>query len=216
MQYTQDADEKYPLAAYLTNSTAKSVFGNNVTNDVMGWAEAIYPYVKSTGVYVCPDASPSTQGTNMYASNNNNFISYDMNRWIANNSKGPGMGDDFTHIQHTSALSDFAFPASTFLLIEANGVGGATATNSSEGSAWNYGDTGANKMNYGANKALRRHSDGGNYLFSDGHVKWLNSFALGLPSSGSGATPATLAAAGLSNTDGSSPTYRRNSGDAWT
>ncbi|BDI33179.1 hypothetical protein CCAX7_52300 [Capsulimonas corticalis] len=45
MQYTQDNDETFP---------------SGVNNLGRGWAGAIYPYVKSTGVYKCPDDSTST------------------------------------------------------------------------------------------------------------------------------------------------------------
>src|ERR1700677_3124023 len=41
IQYTEDYDETYPGTNGLINS------GN--------WAQAIYPYVKSTGVFKCPD-----------------------------------------------------------------------------------------------------------------------------------------------------------------
>ena len=48
VQYSQDADEKYPtMSIYAPNGQA---FGK-------GWGYAIYPFVKSTGVYVCPDDS---------------------------------------------------------------------------------------------------------------------------------------------------------------
>ena len=43
VQYTQDADEKFPCV--------------NSGNSSQGWASAIYPFVKSTGVYKCPDDS---------------------------------------------------------------------------------------------------------------------------------------------------------------
>lgn len=45
LQYAQDYDEFYP------GRTIKN------TPDVPNWAYAIYPYVKSTGVYQCPDAT---------------------------------------------------------------------------------------------------------------------------------------------------------------
>src|ERR1035438_8303880 len=47
-QYVQDNDETYPVGAKNSNYSAGDHFG-------VGWAGAIYPYVKSTGLYVCPD-----------------------------------------------------------------------------------------------------------------------------------------------------------------
>ena len=51
MQYTEDNDETYPTGV-ITNliepGDPRGVLG-------MGWAGIIYPYVKSTGAYNCPD-----------------------------------------------------------------------------------------------------------------------------------------------------------------
>jgi len=44
VQYAQDADEKFPG------------FGSGDNGD-RGWATSIYPFVKSTGLYKCPDDS---------------------------------------------------------------------------------------------------------------------------------------------------------------
>lgn len=54
-QYTQDSDEKLPSG------------GNKAGN---GWAGAIYPFVKSTGVYRCPDDSQEGKFIS-YAENKN-------------------------------------------------------------------------------------------------------------------------------------------------
>ena len=51
MQYTQDNDEQMPPGSIPTAGQS----------DGAGWAGQIYPYVKSTGVYKCPDdASTAT------------------------------------------------------------------------------------------------------------------------------------------------------------
>jgi type II secretory pathway pseudopilin PulG len=62
IQYTQDADEKYPQ-------------GINAVGT--GWAGQIYPYTKSTGVYRCPDDTE-----------NGKFISYAENRNLVGQSLG--------------------------------------------------------------------------------------------------------------------------------
>ena len=46
VQYSQDADEKYPTQSY----GAGNYYGT-------GWAGEVYPFVKATGVYHCPDDS---------------------------------------------------------------------------------------------------------------------------------------------------------------
>ena len=62
IQYSQDADEKFPV-------------GVNALNN--GWAGQIYPYVKSTGAFHCPD-DPGV----------GHFISYAQNQRIAGQSYG--------------------------------------------------------------------------------------------------------------------------------
>jgi prepilin-type N-terminal cleavage/methylation domain-containing protein len=50
MQYVQDNNERYP--------SVRAVTPNN--NYIGGWANVIYPYVKSTAAFACPDdSSPS-------------------------------------------------------------------------------------------------------------------------------------------------------------
>ena len=57
LQYNQDYDEKYIAGA--------DVYGRG-----SGWAGQVYPYIKSTGVYRCPDDSSTIPGvTSSYALN---------------------------------------------------------------------------------------------------------------------------------------------------
>src|ERR1044071_7410166 len=64
-QYTQDYDESFPIS---TTNTATYVAGG----PTIGWADGIYPYVKSLQVYQCPsepfapNASPSNAGYTDY------------------------------------------------------------------------------------------------------------------------------------------------------
>jgi len=71
MQYIQDNDEKFP----------------NSINYGSDWAQHIYPYVKSTGVYQCPDDSLSRVASEQAAGENpaNCYpVSYVWNSYIAN------------------------------------------------------------------------------------------------------------------------------------
>ena len=100
IQYTQDFDEQLPYCFY----------GNP-----QGWAGHLYPYVKSTGVFKCPDDS-----TNSYASAGNNTavpVSYAMNQDLT-----PGGDQDAQHRSPSYSLAHFTAPASIVLLYE---VGGA-------------------------------------------------------------------------------------------
>ena len=94
VQYTQDYDERYTCGAV---NTGTHVYGQ-------GWGGQVYTYVKSTGVYKCPDdstntATSATTGVTAYP------VSYSFN---TNANK--------------AALSQFNAPASTVLLCEAFGA----------------------------------------------------------------------------------------------
>ena len=186
-QYTQDYDEAYPVGYRAPGGVS---YGQ-------GWGGQVYSYVKSTGVYKCPDDS-TTQTTASGAT----FapVSYAFN----SNAKG-------------KPLAAFASPASTVLLCEVFGATvnlsqndeGATENafnnfspgtdglpdnmNAYNGALADAGDgTGANlKLATGDMAAGTSgvdpytglsasftgptgiHADGSNFLFGDGHVKFL-------------------------------------------
>ena len=89
IQYTQDADEKYPAGAPGASSNA---------TPGMGWAGATYPFVKSVDVFHCPDDSTARgvfSGFTYYP------VSYAMSRNLGN-----------------QALNRLAAPATTVLASE--------------------------------------------------------------------------------------------------
>ena len=173
IQYTQDNDEKYPGC-------------NNAATFPWGWAGEIYPYVKSTGVYRCPD--DSTTGTTSYAVNQ--ALYYNINGY-------PG---------HAS-IAALNSPAVTVLLLEISNSSVFDVTNAATPenvSPWADGYDGPNNIAAGTgtgvggsptNNSLYqtgllgggvaatggatcfpttgRHTDGSNWLLNDGHVKYL-------------------------------------------
>ena len=228
-QYAQDADEGYPLISYIVPAGGVSAFSNScgtVALNQVGWAEAIYPFVKSTGAYRCPDVPPAgNAGNNCSAGGNIGASAYALNFWIANNNPPTGVthSDDSLASQTANAkfskLNQFDFPASTFLLIEANdGTNGAdTHGGNSENVQWGW--TKSASAGLQPSGTLTKHNGGANYLFADGHVKWINASSLG---GGSAATTkksieiAEGAMDGNGNAiapNGSKPTWRRNAGD---
>lgn len=94
IQYEQDNDEKTPG-------------GVNAHGLGSGWAGQIYPYVKSVGVYKCPDDSTNLPGT---------VVSYGFNRNCAiyTEAEAPPVGQ---------SLAAFVAPAKTVLLFEVAGSG---------------------------------------------------------------------------------------------
>jgi prepilin-type N-terminal cleavage/methylation domain-containing protein len=73
LQYVQDYDETYPAGAPNLTYAGWPILGT-------GWAGEVFPYVKSTGVYKCPDDSTSqavgTGGATLYP------VSYGMNGFV--------------------------------------------------------------------------------------------------------------------------------------
>ena len=94
IQYEQDADEKTP--------------GGSDHNGLgSGWAGQIYPYVKSVGVFKCPDDSTSLPGTVFSYGFNRNCAVYTYNPTPANG----------------QSLAAFTSPAKSVLLFELTSSG---------------------------------------------------------------------------------------------
>ena len=193
IQYTQDADEKYPAG----------VGGQYYSES--GWAAKIYPFVKSAGVYKCPDDSGSPQ---TLAGNTGSFVpvSYAMNANL-----------DPNFYYHT-ALSSISAPATTVFLMEVQGMY-SDVTNTANDPDGNGATGNGNASTYGSEEVLggdqadgfmselnnhsaryvagtsttsgmgnparhsgydlpARHTDGSNFLLADGHVKYLRPVAV--------------------------------------
>ena len=164
IQYQQDADEKFP--AY--NSGAGAA----------GWATMIYPFVKSTGIYKCPD--DSTTGS---------MVSYGENYAIWSGTPAAGYGENRAGM----SIAQLGGPASTVLLWEANPnncdyrdpsvAGTATPTVTFSG----YGNGTPGDM---SNRHDKDPTQSNNYLACDGHVKYIKapyiSYYLGVPTSAMG------------------------------
>jgi len=169
VQYTQDADEKFP------GGTAP--VGNANYGQGTGWAGQIYPYVKSNGVYLCPD--------DLYK-----IISYGYNQNIATGGTGVVPGNpaslaDFSASTQTILLDELSCYSLNYSLPSVPGeitspVADGLPYNGTAGQAVNLGASGIGTDNAvgvlagnpgGTQKP--RHTDNANYLMSDGHVKWL-------------------------------------------
>lgn len=195
-QYIQDSDECYPAGNQ----------GAGIYRKAVGWASQIYPYVKSAGVYSCPD--DSTKPGDSYGYNEN---------LVGNTSQQGGYASDNNSAVSEAALSS---PVKTLLLFEvagdktdvtsvynaSTGAGDQFSAagdgknllpeiplNDSTSTVWVMFDTGLFDGGSMSGVSWRfhptsvsptqvsgtgRHTDGANYLLCDGHVKYMKSISI--------------------------------------
>ena len=149
-QYTQDNDEHLPSAIkgptginQLRGWNYYTQFGSGSTPAIFDMTKgSIYPYTKSTGVYVCPDDSPGQAAGDSYA----------LNSCIAYSAVG-------TPYAPGKTLAQIDNPSGTLLLTEEASRSDITTTNDGY-------------YLYGTDNISLRHTGGVNMLFSDGHAKY--------------------------------------------
>ena len=162
-QYTQDADETLPPAQF-------NLWGGTPGN----WEQMIYPFVKSTGVYTCPDSPVSAQVTpaagSFYPNQPDLPDGYAMNGRFDN---GVGI-----------PLAQVASPATKIIVTEATPPGWKSnwlsvgyedwCNSQTKGAGWPgwQGDCNSNNHQY-QDFQFAGHTGGSDYLFIDGHVKFL-------------------------------------------
>ncbi|BDI31948.1 hypothetical protein CCAX7_39990 [Capsulimonas corticalis] len=175
MQYTQDADEKYPCGIY---NTASGHYG-------LGWAGQMYPYIKSQAVFKCPnDPTPN------YVAPDGSVappLSYGVNLNIV----------EPTYGQPAASLAALTSPAKSVFLFEIQGQDvylsdpneGHSGAGNGVGALTDYGNYVTGYMGgrlpsnagydlYHFPKPLGIHTDGSNFLMADGHAKWLRGAAV--------------------------------------
>ena len=172
-QYVQDSDEQFPLICTLSQNA--------------NWGQEIYPYVKSTGVFQCPDnpanGSYKADGTGSKLDHTSVPpvngapilpVSYAYNYQIT------GSYDDSTNDQYTTnnaqpiTLAGVNEPSQKILVTESQGEIGSAYYD------WTNG-TGGFGSGPGTGRGIASHSGRWNCLFIDGHVKTLLPTATGAP-----------------------------------
>ncbi len=173
-QYTQDADEAFPYG----------ITGDHPYWRGIGWAGEIYPFVKSTGVYKCPDDS-------------NGNVSYSLNETLVDGGS-PSLPNGSTIARIDSPARAVELVEITSIVANANYVNvtdpqeAGSALHSSDDFGYNLGDFDINGVNKCCSAALQyvtgpyadgghggsqegnpRHTAASNVLFNDGHVKYL-------------------------------------------
>ena len=145
IQYQQDADEKFP--AY--NSGAGS----------RGWATMVYPFVKSTGIYKCPDDSVL-----------NSKVSYAENYAIWSGTPPfPGYAENRAGM----SIAQLGAPASTVLLDEAGSIDVRDPSVLGTKTPATFSGSGNGHVAQIANRHDKDATQSENYLACDGHVKYV-------------------------------------------
>ncbi len=161
MQYTQDYDEKYMLRS--RNCTSNADCGSTSTSTSL-WMYDLSPYIKSVQVFVCPSdtagfSSTSASGLWTYSgSESYGMVGYwDMSLSTPTN----------TYPFSQASLASIEDPAGTILITDSDYyvARGYEPYVSSDPAAATVDNTRAIAI---------RHLDGANFLWADGHVKWLN------------------------------------------
>lgn len=172
--YSQDYDERYPCYRFF----------DNIPGVTYSWRIALLPYVKNRDIFVCPSA-PNLNGfalsTNDKSDCTGSTPQFESSGYYCNSvhwvSGAPN--PPFMH-RYQGGISDaqIARPAETIAVIDGgqypltnfDAYTGATTTTTTTGS--NAAGTGNPPTTVSTSNPFLRHTDGANYLFMDGHVKW--------------------------------------------
>ena len=185
IQYSGDFDEMLPRSAF-TSYYAQSGDGS------YKWMDAIYPYVKSEQIFVCPsdsslngaslDANPPTRVSYKYHPGDGSKGSgFEYGSYGANNAYSDGLPTARAPFAQATKLSTFESPATTVWVGETT----ATANTDGAGSAitndhfryqfsWENGAPPSVATSNGIatlGQIVSRHLETTSILYCDGHVK---------------------------------------------
>ena len=160
VQYAQDYDEKLVIG----NGNDGSTSGGNAwytDRSVVGWAVLLQPYIKSTQVFQCP-SEPTKAGIDPTGGYTDYAYSDDIG----------GGGNGGATVKSTP-LAKFTNVANTIIAFDGPSDGGiyyGAAFFTVDMNEYINRYQNQSVAIYGA--AARRHLEGCNYLFADGHAKW--------------------------------------------
>ena len=168
IQYSQDADENYPVAnSKLDNPFESRHWATTNRANVLG---SVYPFIKSYGVYLCPDATPADD----YPANagdpnvkGDQYTNYLVNAVVFG-------GSDTNGVQHP-AKSLAAMQSSASVVMIQDYAHKFTVTFQRPFYSHNL-LTGLHATSGG--NAYGIHTEGDDLIFADGHVKWKKSSAI--------------------------------------
>ncbi len=180
LQYTQDYDERLPMAtAGNTTAAGATKLGGWMFYDASVPAKfdpklgSVYPYIKSAQIFVCPSDSTGANQGNSYAINS--CVS------VQGNATG------FPGARAAKSLAAFD-ETSKWMLLSEEGKPNDNSASTDDG----FQLLGSSTSSVTSNDFSARHLEGSNLAFLDGHVKWFrvakikaDGYAIG----GAGAAP---------------------------
>lgn len=180
LAYTQDYDEKFPIGNYFSGDST------NIGN--IPWQQVVDPYIKGgyTGgtvanadkaksVYVCPSYAFSDPKNAIRRPSSSYGLNYHLTKFYGSIATGGVVGNDPEWNAPPKSIASIQEAARVVLAAEISGGRVTTTGNDTD----NYPATGNVTSQiwkaFGTNwvTGRNRHFGGSNYLFSDGHVKWV-------------------------------------------
>lgn len=153
MMYSDDYDEMLPTNVHDINGSTSQNDGD------MTWRSMVLPYVKNTQIFLCPSdrnpGSPVFSGGMDYGQN----AGYGLNvvHWAGGDNATPPFGRDLGGCEDVSSV---------IFLFESDGGESVTNTNGDGVHGW------IPTANW-----AKRHNEGSNVAFVDGHAKWMKASA---------------------------------------
>ena len=171
-QYTQDYDELLPFTAYPGT-------GGQFASDYVCWGDIIQSYVKNLQIFVCPSStnsnSPGLSGTVPTAANLRMEYCVAAYQGPTGSTLGANNQGAFANNVNVTgySLTTFSKTAETFMIGEPLDV-----STSSSGSFYRWLIMPSTDITNGVPYTRvpgTMHFDGGNWLYADGHVKYMPS-----------------------------------------
>jgi prepilin-type N-terminal cleavage/methylation domain-containing protein/prepilin-type processing-associated H-X9-DG protein len=184
LMYVQDYDERFPLvapdgviASFTTPPDATPTSAVGLARRQAFWTSSIFPYVKNWGIYTCPSATDERSDVFGVSSAQSNGIKFSytlngyLNAWSLAGSPAPARVIMFSEGLGKGTMPRFGnqFPlslsdAGTYMATFSPGNGANCAGNGAVAGRYGF------SFNY--NRSWLVHTDGSNYAYMDGHVKY--------------------------------------------
>jgi prepilin-type N-terminal cleavage/methylation domain-containing protein/prepilin-type processing-associated H-X9-DG protein len=191
-QYFQDYDERFPPTVTERNAPGSGTTDTADPSTIRDYSIQVklYPYTKSGdvnptlnavrggGIWKCPSGEPWPVSSSKqwystdYGSNHNDWGLANGNSYYngnASNFNDPSNHPDFG-FNAQSTLANIAYPAQFILVGEAARANGTPSRGGMYPQPWEFDDSASSSQQ---GRIFKRHFDGANILFSDGHVKWV-------------------------------------------